>query len=562
MAPLAREEIVQTECDLESDQHSEHPELLVLCDGECFLRMIEAGAVWLEQHVEYINSLNVYPVPDGDTGINMHLTVQAALREMTTVADDPSVGNLSKALAHGALMGARGNSGVILSQVFRGMAKVLGDKESFTSLDLAAALQEGSATAYKGVVKPVEGTILTVARESAEAASLVASEEEDIIRVLDRTVCQARESVAHTPSLLSVLADAGVVDAGGQGLLTILEGALRGLRGETLSADVVEVGGAFVHAMEREEHGFEAMFVVRGENLDVLEIRKTIASMGDSVLVVGDSRTVKVHVHTDQPGAAIEYGARVGSISDITIENLQAQVEEFASARAVVAESPRGIASDIAIVAVVPGDGFRGVFESLGVGVTVPGGQTMNPSTQDLLHAVDALPVHNVILLPNNSNIIMAAQQARELSARNVAVVPTKTIPQGISALLAFNYQVDLEENAALMTRAATEVQTIEITTAVRRAMMDGLEVAEGEFIGLLNGTLVVSDKNLDEVVDGTLQRLDLDEYEIITLYYGADVSPSDGQALADRIQDMHPDHEVEVLDGGQLHYHYIISLE
>ncbi|MCG2768530.1 MAG: DAK2 domain-containing protein [Anaerolineae bacterium] len=546
---------------MENDQHSEHPDLLLLCDGECFRRMMEAGAVWLEQHVEHINSLNVYPVPDGDTGINMHLTMQAALREMSTT-DKPSVGTLSKALAHGSLMGARGNSGVILSQVFRGMAKVLGEKENFTALELAAALQEGSATAYKGVIKPVEGTILTVARESAEAASAAASEEKGIIRVLETTVCQARESVAHTPMLLSVLADAGVVDAGGQGLLTILEGALRGLKGETLAAGVVEVGGAFVQAMAGEEYGFEAMFVVRGENLDVLEIRKTIASMGDSVLVVGDSRNVKVHVHTDKPGAAIEYGARVGTLSDITVENLQAQVEEFASARAIVADSPQSIASGIAIVAVVSGDGFQGVFESLGVGVTVAGGQTMNPSTQDLMRAVDALPVHDVILLPNNSNIIMAAQQARKLSARNVVVVPTKTIPQGISALLAFNYQVGLDANAVLMTRAAAEVQTIEITTAVRDATMDGLEVAEGEFMGLLNGTLVVSGKSLDEVVDGSLQHLGLDEYEIITLYHGTDVSPSDGQALAERVQSMYPDHELEILDGGQPHYHYIISVE
>ncbi|MFH1927993.1 MAG: DAK2 domain-containing protein [Chloroflexota bacterium] len=558
---MAREEKIQTDCDVENDQHSEHPDLLLLCDGECFRRMMEAGAVWLEQHVEHINSLNVYPVPDGDTGINMHLTMQAALREMATT-DKPSVGTLSKALAHGSLMGARGNSGVILSQVFRGMAKVLGEKENFTALELAAALQEGSATAYKGVIKPVEGTILTVARESAEAASAAASEEKGIIRVLETTVCQARESVAHTPMLLSVLADAGVVDAGGQGLLTILEGALRGLKGETLAAGVVEVGGAFVQAMAGEEYGFEAMFVVRGENLDVLEIRKTIASMGDSVLVVGDSRNVKVHVHTDKPGAAIEYGARVGTLSDITVENLQAQVEEFASARAIVADSPQSIASGIAIVAVVSGDGFQGVFESLGVGVTVAGGQTMNPSTQDLMRAVDALPVHDVILLPNNSNIIMAAQQARKLSARNVVVVPTKTIPQGISALLAFNYQVGLDANAVLMTRAAAEVQTIEITTAVRDATMDGLEVAEGEFMGLLNGTLVVSGKSLDEVVDGSLQHLGLDEYEIITLYHGTDVSPSDGQALAERVQSMYPDHELEILDGGQPHYHYIISVE
>lgn len=559
---MAREETVQEDVELGRDQSWEEPDVLLLCDGECFRRMTEAGAAWLEQHVEYINSLNVYPVPDGDTGINMHLTMQAALREMATV-DDPSVGALARAVAHGALMGARGNSGVILSQVFRGMAKVLGDKESLTAHDLALALREGSATAYKGVIKPVEGTILTVAREAAEAATLAVSEEEDIVCVLEKTVEEARESVVRTPLLLSVLAEAGVVDAGGYGLLTLLEGALRVLRGETLVAGALEGARVAVGAMKGEEHGFEAMFILSGENLDVLKVRKTIASMGDSVLVVGDGRTIKVHVHTDEPGAVIEYGARLGTLSDIVVENLQAQCEEFASENAIVAEAPPGAMTDMAIVAVVPGDGFRRVFESLGVGVTVPGGQTMNPSTQDLLHAVDALQAHDVIVLPNNPNIIMAAQQARELSARNVVVVPTKTIPQGISALLAFNYQVDLEANASLMACAAADVQTIEITTAVRSASVDGLVVNEGEIIGLLNGTLVASGTTLDEVVVETLQRLELlDEYEIITLYYGENVTPSDGQALAERIQAMCPNHEVEILDGGQPHYHYVISVE
>jgi len=558
---LAREETTDERDDQGTEASSPQPVTLPLCDGQCFRRMIEGGALWLEQHIDLVNSLNVYPVPDGDTGINMHLTMQAALKEMSEVTDS-SLGSLAKAVAHGALMGARGNSGVILSQILRGIARVVGDKKSFSAVDLAAALREGSATAYKGVIKPVEGTILTVARESAEAATAAASDGLDIIAVLEAAVSEARGSVARTPTLLSVLADAGLVDAGGQGLLVFLEGALRALKGESLSAGVVERGAASVEGLAAEKYGFEAMFVIRGEDLDVLGIRKTIASMGDSVLVVGDSKAVKVHVHTDKPGAAIEYGARVGTITDIVVENLQAQVDEFAAPRASVAEAAPGLASDIAVVAVVPGDGFRRVFESLGVGVTIAGGQTMNPCTQDFLHAIEAVSAHNVILLPNNSNIIMAARQAQELSARNVAVVPTRTVPQGISALLALNYQVDLETNAALMERAIDDVVTVEITTAVRSTVVDGVEVKEGQFIGMVDGTLVVSGDSLDEVVVDALRHLDLDEYEIITLYAGEDVTPSDRQAMAEKIRTLWPDQEVEVLDGGQPHYYYIISVE
>jgi len=543
------------------DEPSQVPDDLLLCDADCYVKMVEAGATWLQNHVEYINSLNVYPVPDGDTGINMYLTVQAALQEMKAV-EDPSLGRLVKAASHGALMGARGNSGVILSQIMRGVAKVLDGKASFSATDLAAALQEGAATAYKGVIKPVEGTILTVAREAAEAACDAASEQEDLIQTLERVVARARESVANTPLLLPVLAEAGVVDAGGQGLLTLFEGVMRVLKGESVSDAVVTEAGAVVGARAAEEYGFEAMYVLAGENLDLLGIRKTIASMGSSVLVVGDSRTVKVHVHTDRPGAAIEYGARLGTLSDITVENLQVQVREFTSGGEDAAQVPPDMLSDTAIVAVVPGDGFRRVFESLGASATVAGGQSMNPSTEDLVKAADGLAVENVILLPNNRNIIMAARQAQELSSRNVAVVPTTSVPQGIGALLAFNYQIDVEANAEQMTRAAGDVQTIEITSAVRGAVLDGMQVNEGEFIGLLNGTLVASADGVEGVVDTVLEKLDLDEYEIITLYYGDDMTSSDADRLAQRIRASCPGQEVEVLDGGQPHYHYIISVE
>ena len=537
------------------------------CGGRGFRQALEASTSWLERHVEIINALNVYPVPDGDTGTNMLLTMRAALQELNSSPVE-SASAVAHAVSYGALMGARGNSGVILSQLFRGLARSLDKKETFTALDLAQAMTEASVTAYKGVIKPVEGTILTVAREAAEAAVAAAEEKNDLLYVLERTVMEARHSVARTPSLLSVLADAGVVDAGGQGLFVILEGALRFMRGEEVGELPIIEAGVELAAPVEEEYGYETMFILRGEDLDVEEIREAIAAMGESVLMVGDSRAVKGHIHSMEPGRPLDYAVKLGALTQISVENLQEQYQEFVRRGGAAAPGhppPLPVVEelgDTAIVVVAPGAGLARVFESLGVSALVPGGQTMNPSTQEILKAIEGLGTEKVIVLPNNVNVIMAARQTRELSQKEVAVVPTKTIPQGISAVLAFNYQADLETNAQVMEQAALSVQTAEITTATRAAQINGVCVEEGEFIGLLDGELTASGSTLEEVVQEMLRQMQADEQEIITIYYGQDITGAEAEGLADEIQAGYSDQEVELVDGGQPHYHYILSAE
>jgi DAK2 domain fusion protein YloV len=537
------------------------------CNGRGLRQALEASTAWLERHVETINALNVYPVPDGDTGTNMLLTMRAALEELNnSPAESASV--VAHAVSYGALMGARGNSGVILSQLFRGLARSLDKKETFTALELAQAMTEASAIAYQGVIKPVEGTILTVAREAADAAVAAAAERNDLLYVLERTVTEARHSVARTPSLLSVLAEAGVVDAGGQGLFVILEGALRFMRGEEVGELPTIEAGVELEVPVEEEYGYETMFILRGEDLNVQEIREAIAAMGESVLVVGDSRAVKVHVHSMEPGRPLDYAAKLGTLSQISVENLQEQYREFVrrgEAAVPGRPQPTPVAEelgDTAIVVVAPGEGLARVFGSLGASAVVPGGQTMNPSTQQILEAIEGLNVEKVIVLPNNINIIMAARQARELSQKEVVVVPTRTIPQGISAVLAFNYQADLETNAQMMEQAAHSVRTAEITTATRAAQINGVSVEEGEFIGLLDEVLTASGSTVEEVVQEMLRQMRADEHEIITMYYGEDIAGTEAQELAGEIQARYPGQEVELVDGGQPHYHYILSAE
>ena len=539
-----------------------------VCTGEGLKRALEASTAWLERHAEAVNALNVYPVPDGDTGTNMLLTMRAALEEIGRRSSNHSASAVIQAVSYGSLMGARGNSGVILSQLFRGMARVL-NNDSFTAKELAAAMREGAITAYKGVIKPVEGTILTVAREAAEAAVAAAEEDDDILYVLERVVMEAKRSVDKTPSLLPVLREAGVVDAGGQGLFIILEGALRFLRGEAVELAPEVEAVARLEVFEEQEYGYDTQFVIKGENLNVEEIREAISKMGDSVLVVGDSHTVKVHVHTDEPGTPLNYAVRLGSLTDIVIENMQEQYREFArgaKATAVAAPAQAPLIAEemgmIATVVVAPGAGLARVFESLGASAIVPGGQTMNPSTQELLEAIESLKADKVIVLPNNPNIIPVAQQARELSRKEVAVVPTKTIPQGISALLALNYQEDLEANVEIMTRAAQGVRTAEITRATRAVQIEGVSVEKGEVIGLLDGKLTASGRTLEEVVWEMLRQMGADECEVITLYYGEAVEGAEAEKLADEIRAAYPDQEVELIEGGQPHYHYIISAE
>jgi DAK2 domain fusion protein YloV len=534
------------------------------CDGRGLKRLIGAGLAWLERHQGAINALNVYPVPDGDTGTNMLLTMQSAYQEIQE-SPEVEVGVIAQKVAHGALMGARGNSGVILSQIFRGFARSLEGVEAFDSVQFAAALREAATMAYKGVIKPVEGTILTVARESSEIAVSAAASSDDLTYVLEQVVHEARESVTRTPTLLSVLADAGVVDAGGQGLFVILEGMLRYSKGErlTIDADLAEVMDLHpLHLDSEEGYGYDIQYIVHGEGLNVEEIRATIASMGDCALVVGNSRAVKVHVHSPEPGTPINYGASVGSLSKVIVENMQEQYQEFILSKAQQPVAPPEPLSGIGTVVVAPGQGLVTVFESLGASVVVAGGQTMNPSTEELLQAVESTPSDDVVILPNNKNIILAAEQARDLSGKNVEVVATISVPQGISALLALNYQADLPTNARIMADAARLIETAEITSAVRSVQIDGMQVQKGEVIGLVNGKLKAKGDSPAEVALEALAGINAEDYEIITIYYGEAITADQAHQIADDIMGRYPQQEVELVDGGQPHYYYILSAE
>jgi len=527
--------------------------------------LIKAALVWLQHHQTAINVLNVYPVPDGDTGTNMVLTMQAAWTEIENTPER-NVGKVAHQMAHGALMGARGNSGVILSQVWRGFARSLDEKESYGAHDLAAACREASATAYRGVVKPVEGTILTVARAVGDAATHAADETDDLVHVLEHMVFAAHETVALTPSLLPVLKEAGVVDAGGQGLFVILEGMLRYMRGEPIAEDVrlTEAVDLVYTGLEPGEigYGYDVQFLIVGQELDVGAIRQRIVDMGECPLVVGDPTTVKVHVHVPDPGIPVSYGASLGSLRDVVVEDMQAQYQDFVVERDLSPSLSPQLSQGIGVVAVVMGDGLARIFKSLGVSGIVRGGQTMNPSTQDLLEAVEMLPNEQVILLPNNSNVILAANQARTLGSKPMAVIPTRSAPAGIAALLAVNHQADFETNVAAMTSAMEEIETGEVTTATRSATINGVKVTDGQIIGLHDGELEVTGTTVEEVVRKLLKEMNSIEGEIITLYYGEDISESDANELADLLQQDWPDQEIEVIAGGQPHYYYILSVE
>jgi len=552
---------------LTTEEMGKEPRPMSSCNGRELKLLLRAGTIWLEKHAASINALNVFPVPDGDTGTNMLLTMQAALEEIDTIPDD-SAAAVVRAAAHGALMGARGNSGVILSQLLRGVAGGLDNKVQFDGADFAAALAEGSITAYKGVIKPVEGTILTVGREAAEEAQAAVEEgHRDFLQVMERVVAAARDSVARTPSLLDVLREAGVVDAGGQGLFVILEGTLRYMRGESVeigqATEAVTPAAATAPTAGEAKWGYCAEFILQGQDLGLEEMKERIAAWGDSVIVVGDESTIKVHVHTYRPGEVISYASGKGTLHNIKIDNMQDQHQEYLVLGEDAKPAPTSEeVGGIAIVAVVSGPGLRRVLSSLGVSTIVRGGQTMNPSTQELLQAIEGEHAKDVIVLPNNSNVILTAQKARELSQKNVAVVPSKTIPQGISALLAFNYQADLKKNAAAMHRATHEIQTAEITRAIRSVKINGLEVEEGEIIGLLNGDLTASDNTIEEVVFEMLEQMKTLECEIITVYYGEDVNQSQAEDLVSKVQERYPEQELELINGAQPYYYYVISAE
>ena len=566
------------------------------CDGDGLLAAFRAAVANLEAHVEEVNGLNVYPVPDGDTGSNMLATCRAALDEAEAVAGEPAE-RVAAAISFGALMGARGNSGVITSQIFRGMAEGLGGKRRFNGLDLAHALSEGARTAYGAVAKPVEGTILTVIRESAAAAVTAAERDNDIETVLGATLDAAERSVARTPSLLAILREAGVVDSGGQGLYRLFQGALLHLTGRTPVGAARERGvtGAkpsTLVAHADEGFGFETMFLLRAvghEPLDVDAIRDHLESIGESVLVAGDARALKVHVHNERPDLVIGYGLTLGNLSRITVENLDNQAKDVRETRAAEftgaappepseasiarpgdhgpssghnGTGPTADLPSLAVIAVTAGDGLAAIFRDFGVAEVVQGGQASNPSTGELLEAVGSVPAKEVLLLPNNPNVVLAARQVASMSERPVAVVPTRNAAEGFAALLALDPSMDAAANVGPMTEAGRGIQSIVVTEAVRDATIGGRKVKKGQTIALdPDDGLIAVDGDRERCVLAAMTAL-TPGYELVTLFYGDGADLAETEAMARRIGAVIPGIEIEVRHGGQPYYRYLIAAE
>ena len=531
------------------------------CSGEDLRGMFATATKWLEKNAQNINLLNVFPVPDGDTGTNMLLTMRATTEEAYRCSE-LTASAIAQAMARGALMGARGNSGVILSQIMRGFAQGMDGKDSFGGLDLASALAKASTQAYKGVSNPVEGTMLTVIREVAAAAGQKATVNgADILSVIEATVEVARESVANTPMLLDVLREAGVVDAGGQGIYVLLEGIQSYLRGDRIDEGDEQaylVPSAPVMAQSNQDdplYGYCTEFLLQGNHLNVDEIRQKYCTMGESVLVVGDSTTIRVHIHTFDPGSILSYGSTLGSLHKIKIDNMQDQHNEFIGTQETV------LKDGVSIVAVVSGEGLTQVFKSIGATHIVSGGQTMNPSVQELLQAVDSAPTKKVIILPNNPNIMLTARQAQSISEKDVMVVG-ETIPQGIAALLAFQPEASDEDNFRTMIEAVSTVHTGEITTAVRSTQLHGVKIKQGQAIGFMDGEFVIAGDDRIEVFEKLLRETEPSEGTLITIFWGADSNRDEVDTIVKIINRKYPDSEVEVVEGGQPHYNYIISVE
>ncbi len=535
--------------------------------GQELRDMVMVATEWLEKNASEIDALNVFPVPDGDTGTNMLLTMRSTLEEAYR-APDRSTSAVAEAIAKGALMGARGNSGVILSQIWHGLAKGLAGKDFCTGKDLAEALLQASTEAYNGIANPVEGTILTVVREAAAAAKTQAdSGSDDIVSIMDTVVNTARESVANTPNLLPVLREAGVVDAGGQGLHTILEGALHYLKGETeefqsskpgiIISDMPQLAKTpQMIAADGNPYGYCTSFIIKGQELDPEKLKRRLKKKGESLIVVGDQSIIRVHVHTLDPGGIIHLATSLGTVHQVSIQNMDEQHEGF-----VEMQKERMVVADIVVVAVVSGDGLADVFTSLGA-VVVPGGRTMNPSTKDLLQAAKSVASDKIIILPNNKNVIPAARQVRSLTDKTIKVLATTTVPQGIASLLAFNTEVDLETNVAAMKKAQSQVRSIAITQAARSVRLAGLHIKRKQPIGFLDGDLVAASDSATGTLNEVLAKLDLSNAEIITIYYRGDEERVEVGPFITAFREQHPHLQIELVPGGQPHYHYIVSVE
>jgi DAK2 domain fusion protein YloV len=540
-------------------------------DGQAVKRLIEAALLWLKTNQQTVNALNVFPVPDGDTGTNMMLTMTSAWNEIKD-SGEKHAGKMLAMVAKGALMGARGNSGVILSQLWRGFARATQDSAIIDGDAFVRGLAEARDTAYKGVVRPVEGTILTVAKDTASAAETALIETQDPIEILARSVPAANKSVNQTPELLPILKQAGVVDSGGKGLFFIFEGMLRYLYGEPLDTPLATVKPLsslnLEEAMNEVEEGQDYEVVVDffpGQTFELQKFYGKLEEIGTSIQVGEGEGMYRMHIHVplDKRYEPIDYIMGIGTITKVAMENLTAQMDDVErKTKDIKIELKQIEPNQIAVVAVSPSIGLSRIFASLGVAAIVGGGQTMNPSTQEILTAFENLPTDKVIILPNNKNIILAANQAKDVTVKNVAVVPSRTVPQGLAAMLAHNPDGELASVSEKMIKALSEVSTGEITVATRSVEIDGVTVKEGEVIALLDGKLVASSKSIEDGVMAFLKKANAEEHELITLYYGEDLSQSDANRIVDLVRAAYPSQEIELQDGGQPHYQFIISVE
>lgn len=542
-----------------SDQHME------LIHGLHLKNMFISGANNLENNKNLVNSLNVFPVPDGDTGTNMSLTMNSAVKEVNK-AKDNNVFTIAELAANGSLMGARGNSGVILSQILRGFAKALKNENEINSATLANALMEGANTAYKAVMRPTEGTILTVIRESAEHGVKIAKQNTDLIYFLGEVVAQANKSLEKTPEMLPILKQAKVVDAGGKGLLYILNGMLYYITTNkvielTEEPEIIpEESDKIIFDETEIEYGYCTEFFIKGSKMDPEVYKNNILELGDSIVVVGDENLIKVHIHTNNPGLAIEKGLEFGYLSKIKIDNMREQHNEL-----LVNEEEKNSNAEpknYGVVAVAMGSGISSIFKDLGADEVIEGGQTMNPSTEDILKSVERINADNIIVLPNNGNIILAADQAKSLSKKNVIVAKTKTIPQGITALMVVDQDKTPEDIEKRVEHAIGDVKTGLITYAVRNSNFDGVDIEEGNILGLIEGKINAVGNDIFEVIDKVMASMVDDDSSLITVYYGEETDKEEANLLINDLQDRYSDCDVELHYGGQPLYYYILSVE
>ena len=537
-------------------------------DGTILRKAFIGATKFLEEHKEEVNALNVFPVPDGDTGTNMALTMKAAIKQITNL-EEYNAGKIAAAASTGSLMGARGNSGVILSQLFRGFAEGLKDKETIDTVDLSQAFKLASDTAYKAVMKPTEGTILTVARGCAEHALMLANKEDDIFAFIKSVIEYGNEVLNKTPDMLPVLKQAGVVDAGGKGLMCVLAGAYNAMTMDEIVLDtsdegIVEVKPVAHHIESKDiEFGYCTEFMINTKDDDYEELRKNLSKLGDSLMVVGGEGLIKVHVHTNNPGKVLEKALTLGELNDIKIDNMRYQhnhiIEKEAYEESNQTDKPM---KKYSFITVSIGEGIDTVFKELNVDYIIPGGQTMNPSTEDILNAVKEVEGENIIILPNNGNIVLAADQAKELSDKNVYVFPTKTIPEGITALLYFDSELDIEENLTNMKEAVDNVKTAQVTYAVRDTEMNNVKINKDDIIGISMGEIIATGENIQEVSFDLIKNIVDEDASLITIFYGNGVEEEKATELSQQLQEEFEDFDVELVFGGQPLYYYIFSIE